>query len=124
MAYRNVYKPFFIPSEQENHAVRNRHLPETNDKPLQQIDLPSFKIQIMHVNIRSVKNKVDSINVLLAALNYPEVMFFSETWLRNDYVIDFVLDNYVTAAYYCRSESRGGGVAIFVRSDIKFVNNS
>lgn len=64
---------------------------------------------------------------MLDSVSEPHAVCLSETWctsngLSDDYEdIDLLcLQNYVLASYFSRTESSGGGVAIFVRKDCSF----
>lgn len=67
-----------------------------------------------HVNIRSMKNKRDEVDLLLGSLSVEfDVMLFSETWFGTDSdVCSF--DNYVYNGL-SRPHGRGGGLAVYVK---------
>lgn len=58
--------------------------------------------------------------VLLDSLVFPDVVCLTETWFSNNEIDSIVLNNYILATHYCRSKSLGGGVAIFVKNNLKF----
>jgi len=69
---------------------------------------------IMHVNCRSVVNKVTELESLLFSLNNkPDICFFSETWLSNN-VLAPHFANY--SGHHMVREGRGGGVSIYVQN--------
>lgn len=74
----------------------------------------------MNLNVRSVRNKTDMLSVFLHTLHYPHVICLTETWLSNEEAKVLNVPHYNVATYYCRTKTRGGGVAILVRDDIQF----
>lgn len=76
--------------------------------------------RVCNFNIRSLRNKSVELSVLLKSLNYPEVICITETWCSKEEIEILRLDSYTLANYYSRSDSRGGGIAIYLRSDISF----
>ena len=75
-------------------------------------------LHFLHLNVRSLVNKISEIR-LLASKTRAAVISLSETWLD-----DSVLDNEISIGDYClvrRDRNRnGGGVCMFIRSDIPF----
>lgn len=84
--------------------------------------------RIINLNIRSARNKVNEIGLLLHTLYYPEIVCLTESWLRPDEEENLKIDGYKIASSYCRIVSKGGGVLMLVKDNIKFtkkpVNNS
>ena len=76
-------------------------------------------VTILHLNIRSLRNKVGELEVLLAK-NDPDVIVLCEHWLCDSEILFVKLSNYVLAAKFCRSIVHGGGVCIYVKTAIKF----
>ena len=69
---------------------------------------------ILHMNVRSIKNKFDEVqNFLTRSDNQWDVISLSETWLKDDIVKYYELENYNVFAS-CRREGEGGGTAIYV----------
>ena len=84
----------------------------------QSTNLPTIRgFKISHLNVRSITLKMDSIRLLLKD-NSLDVFIVSETWLSK------VTDAEITIPGYSvvRKErnSRGGGVAMFIRDGIPF----
>ena len=72
----------------------------------------SFNDYIVHLNVCSLKNKVSELEGLITLLNFPRVVFLSETWLSSD--IDLInITNYSFTSSYGKNR-RGGGVGIYV----------
>ena len=85
---------------------------------LQQKDIFSM----CHINIRSLKANLGSFETCLANLNFEfTVIGVSETWLRDDNCDLYHLDGYHFTEVHrtCRS---GGGVGIYVKNSIPFLN--
>ena len=75
-----------------------------------------------HINIRSLKANLGSFETCLANLNFEfTVIGVSETWLRDDNCDLYNLDGYHFTEVHrtCRS---GGGVGIYVKNSIPFLN--
>lgn len=79
----------------------NSHLKEVNfDGMCKYYDLsnandPCCNNTILHINIRSLFNKVAQIESLLTLLKYPKFFFMSEVWLNASDDVKFVnIPNY------------------------------
>lgn len=68
----------------------------------------------MSLNIRSIKNKVDEVEVFLD-IQSPDIFCISEHWLSASEAIKLSIPQYCTSSIYCRT-SPFGGVAIFAKS--------
>ena len=69
---------------------------------------------ILHVNARSLKNKMDSFLTFLRASGVEwSVICVSETWLKKDILSYFGIDGYDLFAS-CRETMEGGGTAVYV----------
>ena len=86
---------------------------------------------ILHINARSLKNKMDSFLTLLARSGVEwSAVCVSETWFKSDSLSSFAIDNYDLFAS-CREDTAGGGTAVYVhrkfnakvRKDLKSLNN-
>ena len=85
----------------------------------QSTNLPTIRgFKISHLNVRSITHEMDSILLLLKDNNL-DVLTVSETWLSPK-----VTDAEITIPGYSivrkDRNSRGGGVAIFIRDRIPF----
>jgi len=79
--------------------------------------LDSFTFSIFHINIRSYNRNADEFFIFMRQLPLqPTVMVFSETWFSDVFAAE--LEGYTSFHVY-RTERRGGGVSIFVKSDFK-----
>jgi hypothetical protein len=71
------------------------------------------KFSIMHLNIRSISNKFDSLKNFIDTLNIIsfQIIGLTETWLNDNIMNCFILNNY---EYFApnRPEKRGGGLYV------------
>ena len=67
--------------------------------------------------MQSINNKILEIKVLLAE-TMPDIFCVSEHWLGGEDIQSVTLDDYLPVAYSSRTEFRGGGTAIFARSEL------
>lgn len=72
----------------------------------------------MHINVQSLCNKVDEILIVLGE-NPFHVVCISETWLKKDQILSIKLNGYTLVNFYCRENYSHGGVAIYVRNDVR-----
>lgn len=79
---------------------------------------------ILHINARSVKNKHDDIITLLQRSGADwSVICVSETWLKEDIVQFYDIDNYTLFAS-CRKTGEGGGTAIYINNTFEAIRRS
>lgn len=71
---------------------------------------------VIHLNMRSIKNKRDEfLDFLVRSKIQWDVICISETWLKEDIIKYFDIEEYNLFAS-CRQESEGGGTAIYVHT--------
>lgn len=70
----------------------------------------------MHLNIRSLFNKIAEIEVLLNLFGHPKVLMLSETWLALNSVL-LEISDYAFISFP-RLTSRGGGVGIYIHTSL------
>ena len=90
--------------------------------PTVPVDLNETDLNIMHLNVRGLINKQDSLHRLLTALggkNKVSIVSLNETWLHNDtiYKVEIPGYNYVGK---CREGRKGGGVGILLSNEIRY----
>lgn len=74
---------------------------------------------MFHLNARSLKTKLDEVDLFLNDLNYSfDILCFTETWFSSDDECAF-LDGYDCISV-CRAFKRGGGSAMYIRSHFKY----
>lgn len=79
------------------------------------IKQPLNHINFYYNNATSLVNKKHYLNLQIIELSYPEILCFTETWFTEDSAYD--INNYQRFSTN-RIAMKGGGVAIYVRSDI------
>ena len=76
-------------------------------------------ITILHINARSLKNKLDEFITLLQRSGTDwSVICISESWLKEDVVQYFNIENYNLFAS-CRKVGEGGGTAIYINNSFE-----
>lgn len=78
----------------------------------------------MHVNVCSLKNKLNILDAALNRFNYPTVLCVSEHWLKPSEINYFNLNNYSLISHYSRNNLKGGGVAIYALQSLNASINS
>ena len=74
----------------------------------------------LHLNCRSLSKNYEQIESLLLSLKHPvSVLALTETWLSNDSCKGVGFDGYVFESKV-RIDKRGGGVALAIKSDIRY----
>ena len=78
----------------------------------------SFQLSVLLSNLRSIRNKLDEVQLLLSD-TMPDVAVFCESWLDNT-----VPDSYVKLPHYDvirkDREQHGGGILTYIKNDLKF----
>lgn len=97
-------------------AQENCIINEVNIRYSTDCVLSSNSLNILHLNTRSCRNKMDDLFQLILDLQGTvQVVVFTETWLYEGEICN--LSGY-DAYHSCRS-NRGGGVSIFVQSGLR-----
>ena len=97
----------FYSSQEFNNLIQTRH---SN----------SDKLSILHLNIRSVRNKFDALKDYLNSLdNKFTIIALTQTWLNNNDYDNFEIPGYKSTKLQ-RQNKIGGGICIFSRDDLKF----
>lgn len=76
-------------------------------------------LNILFVNIRSIRNKINDIIALNIKEGPFDVIILNEIWISSDEKQFFQIGNF-NQVCNCRNETRGGGTAIFIRKDLQF----
>lgn len=74
---------------------------------------------LMHLNIQSIRNKVSMLEVTLNHVN-AQALCVNEHWLTNDEASILNINNFLLAACFSRDRTYGG-VAIYLRQDVEFL---
>ena len=92
--------------------------------------LPKKGLTFIHLNIRSVRNKVDEIhNVLQSNSQRIGVMGLTESWLNSEFTNNLLSTSGFATVRNDRnransSKSRGGGIVAFIRDNVPFIRRS
>ena len=85
-------------------------------------ELSDINLNLMHLNIRGLINKQDSLNRLLTTLggrNKVNVVSLNETWLRKDTESKINIPGYNYSGL-CHIGKKGGGVGFLRSEELKF----
>ena len=83
-------------------------------------DSTDTELSILHLNIRSIANKLDDFNAYLDSLAHEfSVIGLSETWLNCSNLNDFPLPNYHNIGMV-RTNKQGGGVGLYINKSYQF----
>ena len=90
----------------------------TNDS-LELIESNGSDLNIVHLNIRGLKSKINDLTNLLVKLKNPEIIILNETWLKESDNNRIILPNYKYEGIP-RNNKKGGGVGFLIRTDILY----
>ena len=75
---------------------------------------------MIHFICRSIRRNVDDLSMFLSCFKHKfSLIGLTETWLKEDEAPLFQLPDYKFVTK-CRNDRRGGGVGMYVRSDLQF----
>jgi exonuclease III len=120
--------PFLNPDEIDspyNQSVFNSsyvdHLSVCSSPLNDKINILSFNVQSLSAKFSDLKDFLDH---CCAKSFLPEIILLQEIWQVTDPNI-FLLKNYQPLIFKCRTDTRGGGVGIYVKNGINFsINNN
>ena len=101
---------YFLPEDLKKKRIENENIDEN--------------FLLLHINIRSISNKFDSLNNLIEALKIPfQIIGLTETWLNENNFNCFSMNNY---EYFGtnRADKRGGGVGLYVSKQLEYKNRN
>ena len=90
----------------------------TNDS-IELIENNGSDLNIVHLNIRGLKSKINDLTNLLVKLKNPEIIILNETWLKESDNNRIILPNYKYEGIP-RNNKKGGGVGFLIRTDILY----
>lgn len=70
--------------------------------------------------MQSLYNKLDSLAAFLEEIRTYHALCLTETWLSEEKLQLVSLCDYTVASSFCRLNYAGGGVCIFLRSDLEY----
>lgn len=102
---------------------KNKHMENNKNKPnTKGGEIETGKLKIIYLNIRSIKNKMQELQLTLKAMKEkPHIIIVGETWLKTEDEIFYQIDEY-EAIFNSRKENKGGGIAMYINKNIKFEN--
>lgn len=72
----------------------------------------------IHLNVRSIKNKADTLEIFLQSLTTKfSVIILTETWLTKEDIPPHLFG--YKCETVCREEKRGGGIAIYLKDNLQ-----
>ncbi len=90
--------------------------PSRPDNSTSSLDLLNKGISIMHLNVQSLKPKLE---IIEAEAQYYDILVFTETWLSPNISDDDIMISNFTKPYRADRIGRlGGGVAIYIRDTL------
>lgn len=75
-------------------------------------------VNVLYMNIRSLRNKIDDVKLLVESYANIHILIMTETWLYENEVNLFNIPNY-RAVHSCR-EARGGGTVIYIHESMNY----
>lgn len=79
----------------------------------------SSETKLIHLNTQSLANKISHFEVFLNNLGGSDLVCVTETWFKANLLSFYNIDGYTMVESYCRTQARGGGVAIYSRTGLK-----
>lgn len=80
--------------------------------------LPMLVLRILYINARSLRNKLDDIEIMLNSMQKPDILVITETWLYENESDYYHITGYNSE--FCSREIRGGGVAVYLKEEIEY----
>lgn len=109
----NVTSPKTIPCQYYTNENIESHEPNIN----------KCNMSLFHSNIRSLNKHYDDIANYLSSLQHHfDIYGFSETWFTSDNDANIVDIGDYSIENCNRKDRRGGGVSLFIKSDLNYVN--
>jgi hypothetical protein len=90
--------------------------------PLNKDEHTNDNLVLFHQNIRGLSGKIDELNCSVISKNInPHLISLSEHYMTDFKISYSHFPNYVLGTSYTRKTHQGGGVCIYIRSDIDFI---
>lgn len=105
--------PYFTPKQYENLLMRR----ELENIPDNQIIEDSI-LSVGHVNVQCLRNKLIELEMFAYQQNL-HLLCITEHWADETEINILNIPNYTLMSDYCRIHRKHGGVAIYIRNDIK-----
>ena len=103
-----------------NMASCNYHLEDSLNKKIEQLNIGSNCLSMIHSNIRSIPKNLNKFELYLRNLNikFP-IIGFSETWIQDHSTDRYSIKGYRGEHNYRKSRS-GGGVALYIQDNWEY----
>lgn len=75
------------------------------------------KLNIIYLNIRSLRNKLNEIKLICQQKN-PDIVALNEIWIDSNETKFYQMEGYLSI-FNCRDEREGGGCGMFIKSDLR-----
>ena len=79
---------------------------------------PKYYLNLLHLNIQCIRNKILELEVLLKTSNY-QIICLNEHWLSSDEITSLRIDGYQVVSFFCRSVRKHGGVSVLASEKLK-----
>jgi exonuclease III len=76
------------------------------------------KLKIIHQNAQYLSNKTELFTAFLQSTT-PDILAISEHGLKDDEIIQCILEGYTVASHFSRKDQKGGGIAIYSSRNIQ-----
>jgi exonuclease III len=78
-------------------------------------------LKLLHLNIRSLVNKIDALEIELAGMqDEVDILCITEHWIPKALENTVVVNNYKPVAMFSRQSKKGGGVGIYLNVNTNF----
>lgn len=77
---------------------------------------------MLHLNVNSLRNKIDPLEVLVQELKQPKVLCITEHCLVEEEIDEVSVPGYRPVSWYCRRIQKGGGTVFFVKNNVDVHN--
>jgi hypothetical protein len=94
--------------------------PLKRNKGLEICKSAGYSLTMFHVNIRSLRYKLQELEIVLDELKC-NIISINEHWLMESELELYIPDGYKLLTYYCRPDSGYGGVAVYVSHSLETV---
>ena len=82
----------------------------------------SSSLSLLHINARSMLNKINSIEFLINSISFDfNIIAITETWETESNSSLLKLPGFVKVSKARKNNENGGGVALFLKEDLKFI---
>ena len=99
---------------------RNRQFIDSDNVNICKKKLGDDELFIILLNIRSLKEKLQELEAILNdLLKKPHIIIITETWIKEEEIKFYNLNEYQMIAN-CRKDCRGGGIIIYIHDKINF----